>query len=54
MLDLLEKNAMSALSLSSVQYRSGVKLNGGAAILVVHFQSVFCVGAASRDPHRGL
>lgn len=34
-LDLLEKNAMSALSFSSVQYRSGVKLNDDTSMFVV-------------------
>lgn len=33
--DLLEKNAMSALSFSSVQYLSGVRLNDDTSIFVV-------------------
>lgn len=43
MFDLLEKNAMSALSFSSVQYLSGVKLNGDASILVVAVQAFLYV-----------
>lgn len=43
--DLLEKNAMSALSFSSVQYLSGVKLNGDASIFVVAVQSFLYAAA---------
>lgn len=37
--DLLEKNAMSVLSLSSVQYLSGERLSDDASIFVVAIRS---------------
>lgn len=54
MFDLLEKNAMSALSFSSVQYLSGVKLNGDASMSVVAVQSFLYAAARSHDPKSRL
>ncbi len=52
--DLLAKNAMSALSFSSVQYLSGVKLNGDASIFVVALQSFLYAAHRSHDPRSRL